>query len=69
MNDAQRITELEAKVSKLSEENKMLLEYVKSLSTKMASMEQELSKVYSVLYPTKNQNNSDLTNDTIFKNR
>ena len=47
----------------------MLLEYVKSLSTKMASMEQELSKVYSVLYPTPNQNSSDLTNDTIFKNR
>lgn len=69
MNDMQRIAELESKVSKLSEENKMLLEYVKSLSTKMASMEQELSKVYSVLYPTQNQNNSDLTNDTIFKNR
>lgn len=69
MNDMQRITELETKVSKLSEENKMLLEYVKSLSTKMASMEQELSKVYSVLYPTPNQNSSDLTNDTIFKNR
>lgn len=69
MNDMQRITELESKVSKLSEENKMLLEYVKSLSTKMASMEQELLKVYSVLYPTQNQNNSDLTNDTIFKNR
>lgn len=69
MNDMQRITELEAKVSKLSEENKMLLEYVKSLSTKMASMEQELSKVYSVLYSSQNQNNSDLTIDTIFKNR